>query len=244
MPVAALNPEQAREFLDDYCNGYLLRDFIDLYSEKSPRLVSKILVRLAYCAGSEVTYDGLARDIGASRNTIEDYVLKLEECSIIRICPSFSRNLANELKKGRKIYFFDNGVRNALIRNFSPMASCANAGALWENFFFMERVKLHDTLLDFKSMYFWRTTGPSPKEMDFLEVLDGRIEAFECKLSSKVQASRHASFFQKKYPESTVTVVSPQDCMRFFRDAYVRGRGDDASLEAYRLALESAARRS
>lgn len=105
MPVAALNPEQAREFLDDYCNGYLLRDFIDLYSEKSPRLVSKILVRLAYCAGSEVTYDGLARDIGASRNTIEDYVLKLEECSIIRICPSFSRNLANELKKGSQDLF-------------------------------------------------------------------------------------------------------------------------------------------
>ena len=81
-------------------------------------------------------------------------------------------------------------------------------------------------------------------QIDFLEVLDGRIEAFECNLSSKVQSSRHASFFEKKYPESTVTVVSPQDCMHLFRDAYARGRGDDASLESYRLALESAARRS
>ncbi|MGN1209206.1 MAG: DUF4143 domain-containing protein, partial [Duodenibacillus sp.] len=115
---------------------------------------------------------------------------------------------------------------------------------LWENFFFVERVKLHDKLLDFKSMYFWRTTGPSPKEIDFLEVLDGRIEAFECKLSSKVQTSRHASFFQQKYPESTVAVVSPQDSARFFRDAYARSNTDDASLAAYRQALEIAARRS
>lgn len=238
MPVCALGPTQARDFLDDYCAGHLLRDFYELYPEKNPKLVAKILVRLAYMIGSEVSYDSLARDIGVSRNTLEDYIVKLEACSIIRICPSFSRNLANELKKGKKIYIFDNGVRNALVHDFSPLSARADAGALWENFFFMERVKLHDTIRDFKSMYFWRTTGASPKEIDFLEVCDGAIEAFECKLSAKVHASRHASFFRQKYPESTVTVARPADCMALFKDAY-RGKSEpDATLAAYLAALQ------
>lgn len=239
MPVPALKPQEARDFLDDYCSGHLLKDFYDLYPEKNPRLVAKILVRLAHCMGSEISYENLAKEIGVSRNTLEDYVLKLEECSIIRICPSFSRNLANELKKGKKIYLFDNGVRNALIHDFSPLASRADAGTLWENFFFMERIKLHDTIRDFKSMYFWRTTGPSQKEIDFLEVLDGAVEAFECKLSPKVQNSRHASFFLEKYPGSTLTVVRPSDCMRIFKEEYGRSKETDEGLDAYLQALQS-----
>ena len=238
MPVPALDPGQARDFLDDYCNGHLLKDFYDLYPEKNPRLVSKILIRLAHYIGSEISYDGLAREIGVSRNTLEDYVLKLEECSIIRICPSFSKNLANELKKGKKIYLFDNGVRNALIHDFSPMSSRSDAGALWENFFFMERIKLHDTIRDFKSMYFWRTTGASPKEIDFLEVLDGSIEAFECKLSAKIRTSRHESFFKEKYPDSKISVVRPADCMRVFKEAYSTSKQGDSELNAYLQALQ------
>ena len=240
MPDSVLKPQQARDFLDDYCSGHLLRDFYDLHPEKTPRLASKILVRLAYYIGSEISYESLAKEIGVSRNTLEDYILKLQECSIIRICSSFSRNLANELKKGKKIYFFDNGVRNALLHDFSPMSSRADAGALWENFFFMERIKLHDTVRDFKSMYFWRTTGAYPKEIDFLEVLDGSIEAFECKLSTKVQASRHESFFKQNYPGSTVSVVRPSDCMRIFKEAYSTSNNGHEGLDAYMQALQSA----
>lgn len=241
MPVSALKPQQARDFLNEYCEGHLLKDFYDQYPEKNSRLVSKILIRLAHYMGSEISYDSLAREIGVSRNTLEDYVLKLEECSIIRICPSFSRNLANELKKGKKIYLFDNGVRNALIHDFSPMSARQDAGALWENFFFMERMKLHDAVRDFKSMYFWRTTGAYPKEIDFLEVLDGSIEAFECKLSQKVQASRHESFFKEKYPGSAVTVVRPADCMRIFKEAYNAPKQAEEGLSAYVQALRDAA---
>lgn len=238
MPLSALKPEEARDFLEDYCEGHLLKDFSDLYPEKNSSLVSKILIRLAHYIGSEISYDSLAREIGVSRNTLEDYIRKLEECSIIRICPSFSRNLANELKKGKRIYIFDNGVRNALIHDFSPLASRADAGALWENFFFMERVKLHDTIRDFKRMYFWRTTGPYPKELDFLEVLDGSIEAFECKLSAKT--SRHESFFKEKYPGSTISVIRPVDCMRLFKDAYSVPKGAEHGLDDYLKALQSA----
>lgn len=242
MPISALKPHETRDFLDDYCAGHLLKDFYDLYPEKNPRLVSKILVRLAHYIGSEISYESLAWEIGTSRNTLEDYISKLEECSIIRICPSYSRNLANELKKGKKIYIFDNGVRNALIHDFSPMSSRADAGALWENFFFMERIKLHDTIRDFKSMYFWRTTGPYPKEIDFLEVLDGSIEAFECKLSPKIQTSRHDMFFKEKYPGSKITVVRPADCMRIFKEAYRTSNNVDESLNTYLQALKSAAK--
>lgn len=239
MPVSALKPQEARDFLEDYCSGHLLKDFYDLYPEKNPRLVSKILVRLAHYMGSEISYESLAQEIGVSRNTLEDYILKLEECSIIRICPSYSRNLANELKKGKKIYIFDNGVRNALIHDFSSMSSRADSGALWENFFFMERIKLHDTVRDFKSMYFWRTTGAYPKEIDFLEVLDGAIEAFECKLSPKVRTSRHEAYFKEKYPGSTISVVRPSDCMRIFKEAYSRPKNDDEGLDAYLQALNA-----
>lgn len=144
----------------------------------------------------------------------------MQACSIIQICQSFSRNLANEMKKGKKIYFFDNGVRNALIGNFQSLAGRNDAGALWENFFFMERRKLIDTLRTGTQTYFWRTTGSNPREIDFLEVLDGKIEAFECKLSPQTKSTRHAQYFLKNYPDSTVSVVHPQDCMQLFQDAY------------------------
>ena len=146
MPMACLEPEKARSYLEDYCEGYLLRDFYEQESVKHPQIVRKILVRLAHYVGSEISYDRLAQEVGISRNTVEDYVERMQARSIIQICQSFSRNLANEMKKGKKIYFFDNGVRNALIGNFQSLAGRSDAGALWENFFFMERRKLIDTL--------------------------------------------------------------------------------------------------
>lgn len=220
MPMACLEPEKARSYLEDYCEGYLLRDFYEQESVKHPQIVRKILIRLAHYVGSEISYDRLAQEVGISRNTVEDYVERMQACSIIQICHSFSRNLANEMKKGKKIYFFDNGVRNALIGNFQSLAGRNDAGALWENFFFMERRKLIDTLRTGTQTYFWRTTGSNPREIDFLEVLDGKIEAFECKLSPQTKSTRHAQYFLKNYPDSTVSVVHPQDCMKLFQDVY------------------------
>lgn len=148
--------------------------------------------------------------------TLEDYIERLQRSSLICVCPFFSRNQANELKKGKKIYFFDNGVRNAIIGNFSPLSNRTDAGALWENFFFTERVKLHDTLRDFKQMYFWRTSSSTPRGIDFTEVVDDRIEAFECKLSLAGKPSKHVQAFLKTYPQASFRIVLPKDCFAIF----------------------------
>ena len=215
MPIVYQNPEQARAYLLDYCEGYLLRDFFEENVIRYPAKLRLLLKLLAHYVGSELSYDSLAREVGLNRMTIEDYIDRLQKASLIRVCTSFSRNLANELRKGKKIYFFDTGIRNALINNFSPLSVRDDAGALWENFFYMERVKLHDTQRDFKDIYFWRTVGSSPKEIDFIEVVDDQIEAFECKLSSKAK-SKHAKAFSEAYKGVTVTTVSPRDCFTIF----------------------------
>ena len=216
MPFIYQQPEEARAYLLDYCEGYLLRDFFEENVIKYPAKLRNLLKILAYNIGSEVSYDSLSREVGLNRLTVEDYVDRLQRASLIRVCPSFSRNLSNEIKKGKKIYFFDTGVRNALINNFAPLSARSDSGALWENFFYMERVKLHDIKRDFTSMYFWRTNDRKPKEIDFVEVLDDRICAFECKLSKSVNSTPHASTFLKAYPNATVQIVTPRDCFDIF----------------------------
>lgn len=218
MPDVYRDLSRARAYLDDYCSGQLLRDVLEGDDVRLQGKFRGLVELLARYVGSEVSYEGLARELGLHRLTVEDYVNKLEKASIIKVCSSFSRNMANELKKGKKIYFFDNGVRNALIRDFSPLAGRDDAGALWENFFFMERLKLHDTRRDFIQIYFWRSTGNDPKEIDFVEVLDRKIHAYECKLSPNVTKCRGKDAFLKKYPESVVEIVHPQDIQRIFSD--------------------------
>lgn len=212
----------ARQFLTDYCEGLLLKDVLDLGQVRKVEKFRTLVQILAYSVGSEVNFDNLGKECGLSKNTVEEYIGQLERASIIRVCSSYSRNLANELKKGKKIYFFDNGIRNALIHDFSALGVRADAGALWENFFFMERVKLHDTRRDFTQIYFWRTTGPNTCEIDFIEVLDQQICAFECKLSDKVKKSKGAKQFLANYPGSTVQIVHPDDCLRIFGDLQTR----------------------
>ena len=208
-PSIVTTPEDARLTLQDYIDGIL---FKDLFVLSGIRLNAKFehLVRLLACRiGSEVSYDSLARDTGLNKTTVQDYLTLLEECFIVKVCGSYSRNLSNELKKGKKVYFCDTGIRNALIGNFSPMASRADAGALWENFFFMERVKLHSLRQDFTKIYFWRTTGVKPHELDFIEVCDGRMQAFECKINPQAAAKPGDDFF-KAYPDCPVVVASPR----------------------------------
>lgn len=216
MPDVCRDFSRARIYLEDYCSGQLLRDILETDNVRYQGKLRGLLTLLAHYVGSEVSYEGLGKELSIHRQTVEEYVNKLEQASIIKVCPSFSRNMANELKKGKKIYFFDNGVRNALIHNFAPLAGRDDAGALWENFFFVERMKLHDTKRDFVQMHFWRSTGNDPKEIDFVEVLDGSIHAFECKFSPTANKCRGRDTFLKGYPGSVVEVVHPQDLRRIF----------------------------
>lgn len=215
-PAVFTDPDHAEATLRNYCDGALYKDLLALAGIRRTEKLMHLVEVLAHSVGSEVNYDSLARDTGLSKTTVADYLQLLEQCFIIKICPSFSRNLGNELKKGKKIYFCDNGVRNAIISDFRPMAARRDqdAGALWQNFFFMERVKLHSIRNDFTDMYFWRTTGNYPHELDFLEVKNESIRAFDCTLSSSAKA--RPGKFTTAYPDAPIETVTPDDLMRLW----------------------------
>jgi predicted AAA+ superfamily ATPase len=230
-PAVFTDPDHAESTLRNYCDGVLYKDLFALAGIRQNEKFMHLVKLLAYNLGSEVNYDNLARDTGLSRTTVADYLQLLEQCFIIKICPSFSRNLSNELKKGKKVYFCDNGVRNAIIGDFSPMVArpSQDGGALWENFFFMERVKLHSIRNDFTDMYFWRTTSNNPHELDFLEVKNERIRAFECKLSSSAKA--RPGKFTTAYPDAPIDTVTPDDLMRlWFADQPMADNATDSRL--------------
>lgn len=230
-PAVFTDPDHAESTLRNYCDGVLYKDLFALAGIRQNEKFMHLVKLLAYNVGSEVNYDNLARDTGLSRTTVADYLQLLEQCFIIKICPSFSRNLSNELKKGKKVYFCDNGVRNAIIGDFSPMVArpSQDGGALWENFFFMERVKLHSIRNDFTDMYFWRTTSNNPHELDFLEVKNERIRAFECKLSSSAKA--RPGKFTTAYPDAPIDTVTPDDLMRlWFADQPMADNAIDSRL--------------
>lgn len=230
-PAVFTDPDHAESTLRNYCDGVLYKDLFALAGIRQNEKFMHLVKLLAYNVGSEVNYDNLARDTGLSRTTVADYLQLLEQCFIIKICPSFSRNLSNELKKGKKVYFCDNGVRNAIIGDFSPMVArpSQDSGALWENFFFMERVKLHSIRNDFTDMYFWRTTSNNPHELDFLEVKNERIRAFECKLSSSAKA--RPGKFTTAYPDAPIDTVTPDDLMRlWFADQPMADNATDSRL--------------
>ena len=230
-PAVFTDPDHAESTLRNYCDGVLYKDLFALAGIRQNEEFMHLVKLLAYNVGSEVNYDNLARDTGLSRTTVADYLQLLEQCFIIKICPSFSRNLSNELKKGKKVYFCDNGVRNAIIGDFSPMVArpSQDGGALWENFFFMERVKLHSIRNDYTDMYFWRTTSNNPHELDFLEVKNERIRAFECKLSSSAKA--RPGKFTTAYPDAPIDTVTPDDLMRlWFADQPMADNATDSRL--------------
>ena len=230
-PAVFTDPDHAESTLRNYCDGVLYKDLFALAGIRQNEKFMHLVKLLAYNVGSEVNYDNLARDTGLSRTTVADYLQLLEQCFIIKICPSFSRNLSNELKKGKKVYFCDNGVRNAIIGDFSPMVArpSQDGGALWENFFFMERVKLHSIRNVFTDVYFWRTTSNNPHELDFLEVKNERIRAFECKLSSSAKA--RPGKFTTAYPDAPIDTVTPDDLMRlWFADQPMADNATDSRL--------------
>lgn len=216
-PTAFVDPENAGRTLRDYCDGLLYKDLFELSDMRFRNKVETLVRVLACNIGSEVNYDNLSRETGLNKTTVANYVTLLEQCNIVRVCPSYAKNLANEIKKGKKIYFVDTGIRNAIINDFSPMSARRDrdAGALWENFFFIERLKLHSLRQDSISMYFWRTSGIKTHELDFVEVKDGKMRAFECKLS-KTAKTNPGDAFKKAYPDCPIDGVTPADLMKLW----------------------------
>ncbi len=207
-------PNDARRILSGLVNNYLYKDILSYRGIKKPEVLQKLVKALALQVGSEVSFNELSNLIGIDKATVETYISLLSKCFIIFKLDSFSRNMRNEIKKGKKIYFWDNGIRNALISNFAPLDSRNDRGALWENLMISERMKRNFYLGNFAQLYFWRTL--QMKEIDLIEELDGKIMAFEFKEKPGKVAKMPHDFIQN-YPNAIFETITPDNCQEFLR---------------------------
>ncbi len=212
-PDVVCNPGDEKEILNQLTNSYLYKDILEWERIKKPDKLVKLMKALAYQIGSEVSYNELSQIVEIDKGTIEKYINLLEQTKIIFRLPSYNRNLRNELKFGRKIYFCDNGIRNALINNLSDIDFRQDAGALWENFMISELRKYNHYTHNYCNTYFWRTT--QKQEIDYIEEKDGKLTAYEFKWSPK-KKSRVSSTFTSAYPESVVKTINPENFYQCF----------------------------
>ncbi|RLD57290.1 MAG: ATPase [Bacteroidetes bacterium] len=182
-PEVINNQGKERETLKNLVNSYLYRDILAFSEIRKPEVLEKLLQALALQMGSEVNYNELSQTIGINKITVQKYIEILEKGYIIFRLNSFSRNIRNEIKQNRKIYFYDNGIRNMIIGNFNQLDLRIDKGALWENFLVSERRKGNLYKDTFANMYFWRTK--QQQEIDFVEEINGKIYAYEFKWKNK-----------------------------------------------------------
>ena len=213
-PEVVTFPEDAKRTLMTLTNNYLYKDLFAYKGLKKPDILQKLVRALALQLGSEVSYNELSNLLGIDKETVETYINLLEKCFVVFRLDSFSRNLRNEIKKGKKIYFYDNGIRNAVISHFAPAELRNDMGALWENLMVSERVKRNAYAGNYAQLYFWRTHDQ--KEIDLIEDVDGRLYTYEFKWSGKARA-KQPTMFANNYPDSPFTVVSPESFWEFLR---------------------------
>ncbi|MDE6340591.1 MAG: ATP-binding protein [Muribaculaceae bacterium] len=213
-PEVVMFPEDAKRTLMTLCNSYLYKDLLAYDGIRKPSLLQNLVRALALQVGSEVSYNELAQLIGVDKVTVEKYIDLLEKCFVVFRLPSYSRNLRNEIKKGKKIYFYDNGIRNAVLSNFAMPELRTDTGALWENFLISERLKRNVYAGNYARMYFWRTQAQ--QEIDYVEECDGQLSTFEFKWNPKTKASL-PKVFTDVYPESTFEVITPENYEDFLR---------------------------
>jgi len=211
-PEIVMHPGREKEFLRQLTDSYLYKDILMLESVKKSDKLIKLLQALAFQLGSQVSDSELGQLCGLDNKTVNKYLDLLEKSFVIFHLGSFSRNLRNELKFSRKYYFYDNGIRNALIASFNQPEQRTDIGALWENFMISERQKylLHSG--KWSNCWFWRTK--EQKEIDYLEEENGHISAFEFKWNS-VQKVKQPGSFKSAYPESDFTVIHPENFESF-----------------------------
>jgi len=204
-PEVVINMENnPKEILIQLSGSYLYKDILELINIKKPELLLKILQALAFQVGSEVSYNELANLCNADRNTIINYIHLLEKSFVIYRLEPFSKNKRKEISTSRKIYFYDNGIRNALINNFKTIQLRDDIGKLWENFIITERFKKHKNENELYNLYFWRSKQDA--EIDLIEEKDGEISAFEIKWNDKKKVHFSKTFTNEYHPKSTEVI--------------------------------------
>ena len=198
-------------YLVDLVNAYLLKDILALENVKSPKVLLDLLRLLAYQVGSEVSLNELAGSLHIDVKTVGRYLDLLEKSFIILSLGGFSRNLRNEVTSKRKYYFYDNGIRNAIVNAFNPIEARNDMGALWENFVLMERLKKKTYQQIFSNDFFWRTYAQ--QEIDLIEEREGNLFAYEFKWKSKSYKPPKA--WATNYPKVGVTLVTQENLFDF-----------------------------
>lgn len=211
-PEVVTDVSEARRCLVNLTNDYLYKDLLSYKGLRKPDVIQRLVRALALQLGSEVSYNELSGLLGVDKVTVETYINLLEKCFVVFRLDSLSRNLRNEIRKGKKIYFYDCGVRNAVLSNFAPLELRNDVGALWENLMVSERVKRNSYAGSYAQLYFWRTHGQ--QEIDLVEDMDGVLRTYEFKWNVNAKASVPASFI-KTYPTSTFEVITPDNFWPF-----------------------------
>jgi predicted AAA+ superfamily ATPase len=205
-PDVLNSPGDEISILRNLVNSYLYKDILAVADIRKPELLEKLVQALALQIGSEVNYSELAQIVNADKNTVVKYIEILQQGYIIFKLSSFSRNIRNEIKTNKKIYFYDNGVRNMIIGNFNPIELRADKGALWENFLISERMKQIEYKQSLSRCYFWRTK--QQQEVDFVEDNSGKIYGFEFKWNNKKDAKLPSTFTDTYNSENKVIDIN------------------------------------
>ncbi len=211
-PEIVTKQGEENELLKLLAGSYLYKDLLMLEQVKKPLILEKLIKALALQVGSEISYQELAQTVGSDNKTVDKYIDLLEKAFVVFRLPAFSKNVRNEIKKGKKVYFYDCGIRNAVINNFNRLGSRTDVGALWENFVISERMKYlrynnKDTI-----QYFWRTT--QQQEIDLIEEEQGKFTAYECKWGKNIKV-RFPQTFTDNYPVTATYIVSPENIEDF-----------------------------
>ncbi|HRO41633.1 MAG TPA: DUF4143 domain-containing protein [Flavipsychrobacter sp.] len=207
-PEIVTNSGSEEQRLKQIADSYLYKDILTWERIQKPEKLEKLAQALAFQVGNEVSYYELGQMTGLDNQTVEKYIQLLEKTFIVYRLVSLSRNLRNELKKSRKVYFYDNGLRNAIINQFSPFHLRNDKGALWENFMITERMKYLSYNQIAVSKYFWRTHAQ--QEIDYIEERNGKMNAFKFKWSEKARAKFSKSFLQA-YPDTQTWVINEKN---------------------------------
>ena len=207
----APSADEKKEYLMSIRDSYLLKDILELENIRNPSKLNDLLKLLAFQIGQEVSLSELSNGLGIARQSVERYLDLLEKTFIIKKVGGFSRNLRKEVVKTSRYYFWDNGIRNAIINNFNLPLQRNDIGMLWENFLFMERLKTKSYRRIFSNDYFWRTYDQ--QEVDLVEDRDGKLYAYEFKWGPrKVNAPKA---WADAYPDSEFQVISKENFLEF-----------------------------
>ena len=211
-PEIINNPGREREILIEIANSYLYKDILKMDGIRKSNHLEKLLQALAFQLGNEVNFHELAQTIGnIDTATVEKYLDLLEKTFVIFKLPAFSRNLRNEIKKGKKYYFYDNGIRNVLLSNYALPDMRLDKGALWENYLISERMKFNAYHSLHPNSYFWRTHDQA--EIDLIEEQNGIMNAYEIKW--KENKVKFPNSFLEAYPQHTTKVINLENFSKF-----------------------------